>query len=234
MLEKSYHIQLLNNEKGYHEIMHEYNKTVVYKYDGEKNISLLPDGCPEIIFFIKKDSVAVKNITKNRAFTIDAEGGTVLGIRMSPLMNWKTLYEKSLQIARECDGISQEEIISYITGRVTSLMEYGNVHPLTKEVLEWFLDTNGAVMIQSIADKYGYTTRYIYKIITQTTGFNPKQIARICRFMQAVEYMENTPSGNNSAYIENLSYSDQAHFQREFKEFAGITPREFVRKFTGK
>ena len=54
-----------------------------------------------------------------------------------------------------------------------------------------------------------------------------KITARISDFRKSYD-----PYKENSDYIANAGYSDQAHFQREFKAYTGITPRTFIKELT--
>lgn len=59
-----------------------------------------------------------------------------------------------------------------------------------------------------------------------------KITARISDFRKIISDIINDPYKENSDYIANAGYSDQAHFQREFKAYTGITPRTFIKELT--
>ena len=59
-------------------------------------------------------------------------------------------------------------------------------------------------------------------------GITPKTFARIVRFQNVIDSILRQPMLSLCDYISELGYSDQAHFQREFKQYTGITPRKFL------
>ena len=86
--------------------------------------------------------------------------------------------------------------------------------------------------MKEISDVLCYSERHLTRLFNNSLGYSPKTYVRIVRFQYAIEkltekadYYEN----NISDYIQELGYSDQAHFQREFKEFTGITPKSFLK-----
>jgi AraC-like DNA-binding protein len=59
-------------------------------------------------------------------------------------------------------------------------------------------------------------------------GMSPKTLARIVRFQNALHNMLKDEERSVLDCIRGLNYSDQSHFHREFKEFTGISPGEFM------
>ena len=53
----------------------------------------------------------------------------------------------------------------------------------------------------------------------------PKLFARIIRFSKAYRLRENFPNMNWTSIAHECGYFDQMHFIRDFKEFAGVSPR---------
>lgn len=82
---------------------------------------------------------------------------------------------------------------------------------------------------QNLPTKLGYSERHILRMFNETLGVTPKDYCKMIRFQTVLINMLSNNSQNNSAYISGLGYSDQAHFQREFKTFTGITPRQFTK-----
>ena len=56
----------------------------------------------------------------------------------------------------------------------------------------------------------------------------PKHYARIVRFDRAVRDIHATRTPVWSQFALRQGYHDQAHFIREFREFAQVTPAEYA------
>jgi AraC-like DNA-binding protein len=56
----------------------------------------------------------------------------------------------------------------------------------------------------------------------------PKGMARVLRFAHAVRHIEHAGTWADVAFA--AGYADQAHFIREFRSLAGVTPTAYVRE----
>lgn len=61
-------------------------------------------------------------------------------------------------------------------------------------------------------------------------GVTPKMYARIYRFQSALELIRQSNFGSLTAVAHLQQYFDQAHFIREFQQFAGASPKLFLHK----
>ncbi|MDO5403435.1 MAG: helix-turn-helix domain-containing protein [Eubacteriales bacterium] len=99
-----------------------------------------------------------------------------------------------------------------------------NVQSLFKQLK----NSNGSLCVKQLAASSGYSERHIYRIITNEFGYGPKDYCKYIRFQKALLEIISNPKRGNSEFIQNIGYSDQAHFQREFKLFLGMTPKQFI------
>jgi transcriptional regulator GlxA family with amidase domain len=72
-----------------------------------------------------------------------------------------------------------------------------------------------------------YSHRAFIALFRQATGLSPKRYARLMRFQQLLEALRRAPAASLSELALAGGYSDQAHMQREFREFAGVTPLQY-------
>jgi AraC-like DNA-binding protein len=91
-------------------------------------------------------------------------------------------------------------------------------------------EAGGDCTVNEIADETGYSVRHINRLFSENYSFGPKDFCKRLRFQQALREIFSNPNRQNSEFIQNIGYSDQAHFQREFKTFMGETPRQFAKK----
>ena len=95
--------------------------------------------------------------------------------------------------------------------------------------LEWVWrrlhNTGGAVPIGALAAELGWSRRHLAKTVREELGMAPKPLARLLRFERAVERLR---AGSALADVAlDSGYYDQAHFNRDFREFAGVTPTQY-------
>jgi len=84
---------------------------------------------------------------------------------------------------------------------------------------------------QSLADlqtKFQLSERMLERLFLTQVGIQPKLFTRICRFQSALGMIRNKTFRRLTDVAAEGWYSDQSHFIREFREFAGATPREFL------
>jgi AraC-like DNA-binding protein len=79
--------------------------------------------------------------------------------------------------------------------------------------------------IDHAAHAVGYTNRHLRRVFLDFVGAAPGDYLRLRRFNTALRHMRS--SRNLTEIALATGYYDQAHFCREFKEFAGLTPSAY-------
>ena len=93
---------------------------------------------------------------------------------------------------------------------------------------------NGKVSIAELAESMGCTVRHVHRRFVEQFEAGPKRFARIVRIRETVRRMLEHPGGHVTDYMDDMGYSDQAHFQREFRWYTGITPGSLLKMLEGK
>jgi AraC-like DNA-binding protein len=96
--------------------------------------------------------------------------------------------------------------------------------PFDLAMLE-LLKRNGNVPIEQIASLACVSLRQFERLSKERIGLPPKLYARIIRFSKAYRLREEHPHLTWTSIAYECGYFDQMHFIRDFKEFAGITPK---------
>ncbi len=100
------------------------------------------------------------------------------------------------------------------------------IHPAVAESLVGF---DPAARVSELVRRSGFSHRAFIAIFRQEVGLPPKLYARVLRFQRTLERLESEPAIDWSQLALEAGYSDQAHFSREFRDFAGVTPEEYRR-----
>jgi AraC-like DNA-binding protein len=104
------------------------------------------------------------------------------------------------------------------------------VAPPAAPELEWawqrLVASDGAVPIGDLAAELGWSRRHLAVRFRSELGMAPKALARLLRFERAVKRLR---AGDELADLAlDAGYYDQAHFNRDFRAFAGTTPTEYL------
>lgn len=96
--------------------------------------------------------------------------------------------------------------------------------------LEWawqrLLDTDGSVPVTDLAAELGRSRRHLAVRFREELGMTPKAVPRLLRFERALQRLRAGDELGDLAL--DAGYYDQAHFNRDFRAFAGTTPTEYL------
>src|SRR5690606_30703536 len=84
--------------------------------------------------------------------------------------------------------------------------------------------------IGGIVRATGYSHRALIALFRRSVGLTPGDYRRILRFRAALGLIGSAGAPSLAAIAAEAGYSDQAHFTREFRACAGVTPGEYRRR----
>jgi len=82
--------------------------------------------------------------------------------------------------------------------------------------------------VKELASTVGVSSRQLARRFHNVVGMSPKEFMRVNRFIRAAHQLRAQTDGNFTDTAYACGYFDQAHFNHDFREFAGMTPKEFV------
>ncbi|MEJ6018600.1 helix-turn-helix domain-containing protein [Corynebacterium sp. H113] len=92
----------------------------------------------------------------------------------------------------------------------------------------WALLTNGA-RVSQVAGDVGWSRRHLVNRVRAEFGVSPKQISRLARFERAHRLV--TTGMQLAETAHEVGYADQAHLSREWRVFAGRSPKASSEEF---
>lgn len=142
------------------------------------------------------------------------------------LFGEKTSKELEQKIIQATDSRQRIEIIE--TFLLDKLNNKTTIDKIVKTTIDALISSKGSAPINTILKEDLSKRRQLERKFTRQIGVSPKQLGKVIRLQTALKMLLNnkTESLTNIAY--ESEYYDQAHFIKDFKEFTGINPKEFL------
>jgi AraC-like DNA-binding protein len=90
--------------------------------------------------------------------------------------------------------------------------------------------SGGGVEIGALADELGYSQKHLISRFNEELGLPPKLLARLVRFDRVIQVLKSGGGGSWASLALQHGYYDQAHLIRDFRQFTGSPPGEFLRR----
>ncbi|MEM7370314.1 MAG: helix-turn-helix domain-containing protein [Bacteroidota bacterium] len=81
--------------------------------------------------------------------------------------------------------------------------------------------------VDALTRELGIGRRKLERLFHSFIGLSPKTYIQLERFRRVVQLMKDQPGISQAELVVLGGYYDQAHLIRQFKSFAGMTPRQF-------
>lgn len=105
-------------------------------------------------------------------------------------------------------------------------------HRKIEAVIEKIRTGNGATLLSDIRADLRLSERSLERMMQNHIGVSPKLFSRICRFQATLDHLCEQPFDLLTELAYEYAYADQSHYIRDFREFTGLTPRQFLSQGT--
>ena len=108
------------------------------------------------------------------------------------------------------------------------LSEASTVDSIVKSTVQVLLATKGNTSISNILKDDLSKRRQLERKFSKQIGISPKQLGKVIRLQSALKMLLSEEGDNLTTIAYKSEYYDQSHFIKDFKEFTGISPKEFL------
>lgn len=123
---------------------------------------------------------------------------------------------------------STSERINLIeTFLLNRLKDTTTIDQIVKSTVETILTANGQLSVDELSRQNKINTRQLVRKFSSTIGLSPKQLSKTIRLQTTLKTLLTKNITNLTKLAYENEYYDQAHFIKDFKEFTGLTPKEF-------
>ena len=144
----------------------------------------------------------------------------------------ETLWGPSTDRLRErlCEARTSAERFQLLQEALLNRLCHGvEQHYAVSAALEMFGKKQAGPRVREAAKYLGRQRRFI-QVFKAEVGMTPKLFSRIQRFQQTRTFIQQNPSPNWAALALDLGYFDQSHLIREFLEFSGLSPTDYLNR----
>jgi AraC-like DNA-binding protein len=113
----------------------------------------------------------------------------------------------------------------------TLALRLRDARPVSSEVAwAWgrLRSSHGRAEIGTLAGELGWSHRRLIARFREQIGLPPKTLGRVLRFERVSGLLRSTPAPRLAEVAFECGYYDQAHLNRDFRQFAGTTPGEYL------
>jgi AraC-like DNA-binding protein len=132
---------------------------------------------------------------------------------------------------RLCEARTPAERFQSLQNALLSRLCHGvEQHYAVSAALEMFGKNQAGPTVRDAAKYLGLSQRRFIQVFKAEVGITPKLFSRIQRFQQTRTFIHQNPSPDWASLALDLGYFDQSHLIREFLEFSGLSPTDYLNR----
>jgi AraC-like DNA-binding protein len=102
-------------------------------------------------------------------------------------------------------------------------------HAAVRYAVARFDRSNGALPVSDVVARIGISSRRFVELFRNEVGLSPKVFCRLRRFNEVLRRIEPLIDVDWTGVALSCGYFDQAHFNHDFRAFAGMSPSAYLR-----
>lgn len=191
----------------------------------------IPDGGRDFLWNVDRKELRCLDCSC-QVTVMEWAGDRLFGLHISPFYEYDyELQQLKEWMERDDVKVSFQERAIHCSRQLIQNIRMKEVHSLIKHAVEQIIKNKGQLAVEELAAGTDYSSRQMEHLFQKQFGCGPKRLSQYVRLHYAVNCIVKEPGQSFAAIAEQLGYSDQSHFQREFKRFMGMTPKQFVMRY---
>jgi AraC-like DNA-binding protein len=147
-----------------------------------------------------------------------------LSLSLDDIFDRKSVAEVEEKLAIATTGKNRIKIVEqFLVSRLKDIQ----TDKLIVEAVKLIYQSNGAIRIKELIGKLCISQSPFEKRFKKVVGTTAKKFASIVRFNSVLDNLNEAKTLTEICYENN--FFDQAHFIKDFKQFTGDTPENFIR-----
>lgn len=138
------------------------------------------------------------------------------------------LNKDAITIEKQLADKSREEKLNIITNYfLEKYKQLPTTKIISQPIAQEIINKKGIVKITDLTKKFNINLRKLQRSFIDEIGLSAKICSRITRFNNAKHLIEQNPDISLASVTYETGFSDQPHFNKNFKEMFGYTPASF-------
>jgi len=108
------------------------------------------------------------------------------------------------------------------------LNDEATIDNIAKSTIDTMFLSKGSKHLNAILKDDKPKRRQLERNFNKQIGLTPKQLSKVIRLQATLQMLLNQTTRTLTDIAYESDYYDQAHFIKDFKEFTGLTPKEFL------
>ncbi|KUJ56138.1 MULTISPECIES: helix-turn-helix transcriptional regulator [Bacteroidota] len=220
---------------------------------GDKTFKIIPDGLPGLIFqeeanlFLNNEQQILPQMFLYGQTTCHGEQKATasfrsIGVYLQPtalkaIFNIDAFELTNQHIPIDCitadpileqlaNAASISEKIEIISNFFLERIQQVKVYAAKADFATLLL--NNGKTLKDVQMEMNLSERSLERLLKQYVGISPKVFSRIVRFQSGLQALRQNDFNNLTGIVYQNDYFDQSHYIREFKEFTGMNPKQFI------
>ncbi len=143
----------------------------------------------------------------------------LLGNSIKDLLNEERNLTNNFWQFEESDLNSFGKFCSKATQKI-KIISTANIDSRKKKLFELIYSSHGSIMVNKLSEKVYWSSRQINRYFNQQFGISPKAYCNILRLGASFKHI------SEGKLFPEQNFTDQNHFIKEIKKYAGVTPKE--------
>ncbi|RYE25562.1 MAG: AraC family transcriptional regulator [Sphingobacteriales bacterium] len=201
-----------------------------------KPVIILPDGRIDASFsFGEARNIGLLGLESGPSRGEITAGTTMFSISFKPLAV-EYLFKDYLPIVPDSaallpanyfgvtidEFVGMQQFCTLLSGKILAMVTE-EIDERKKNLFDLIYASHGSITVKELSEKVFWSTRQINRYFQDIIGISPKAYCNILRFKSSFQHIK------DGKLFPEENYSDQSHFIREIKKYAGVVPKELAR-----